>query len=188
MPDTAAATPSPAVFLDSLPPWASDLVRAVNAKQSNTFVLHGVPADLIPVRGPAGLRFLSLDDFLVQQLFARLDVDRHLQPRRGARLRHPGGAQPLPGPAARLRHRPRHQLGGLPAARRPQLLRPARLLLPPLRLAAAGPAGGAASCRSPRRSSPRPRWPTAPPRTAPSSSTCGSGRRTRCCWPRTSSS
>jgi SpoVK/Ycf46/Vps4 family AAA+-type ATPase len=65
-----AAAPTPAVFLDSLPPWGSALVRAVNAKQSNTFVLHGVPADLIPVRGPAGLRFLSLDDFLVQQLFA----------------------------------------------------------------------------------------------------------------------
>ena len=68
MPETAAP-PSPAVFLDSLPPWASDLVRAITAKQSNTFVLHGVPADLIPVRGPSGLRFLSLDDFLVQQLF-----------------------------------------------------------------------------------------------------------------------
>src|SRR6195952_2674367 len=63
------AAPTPAVFLDSLPPWASALVRAVNAKQSNTFVLHGVPADLVPVRGPSGLTFLSLDDFLVQQLF-----------------------------------------------------------------------------------------------------------------------
>jgi ATP-dependent 26S proteasome regulatory subunit len=69
MPETAAP-PSPAVFLDSLPPWASELVRAVTAKQSNTFVLHGVPADLIPVRGPAGLRFLSLDDFMTGQLFA----------------------------------------------------------------------------------------------------------------------
>ncbi|MEO6193124.1 MAG: AAA family ATPase [Thermoanaerobaculia bacterium] len=68
MPETAAP-PSPAVFLDSLPPWGSELVRSITAKQSNTFVLHGVPADLIPVRGPAGLRFLSLDDFLVQQLF-----------------------------------------------------------------------------------------------------------------------
>src|SRR3954468_20230650 len=64
-----AVLPSPAVFLDSLPPWASDLVRAVNAKQSNAFVLHGVPADLVPVRGPSGLTFLALDDFLVQQLF-----------------------------------------------------------------------------------------------------------------------
>jgi SpoVK/Ycf46/Vps4 family AAA+-type ATPase len=62
--------PSPPVFLDSLPPWASELVRAANAKQANTFVLHGVPADLVPVRSSAGLRFLSLDDFLVQQLFA----------------------------------------------------------------------------------------------------------------------
>jgi SpoVK/Ycf46/Vps4 family AAA+-type ATPase len=68
MPEAPPA--SPAVFLDSLPAWASDLVRAVNSKQANAFVLHGVPADLIPVRGPAGLRFLSLDDFLVQQLFA----------------------------------------------------------------------------------------------------------------------
>src|ERR1700712_2653753 len=63
------AAPTPAVFLDSLPPWASALVRAVNAKQANTFVLHGVPADLVPVRGPSGLTFLSLDDFLVAQLF-----------------------------------------------------------------------------------------------------------------------
>jgi len=69
MPETAAP-PSPAVFLDSLPPWASELVRAITAKQSNTFVLHGVPADLIPVRGPSGLRFLSLDDFMTGQLFA----------------------------------------------------------------------------------------------------------------------
>lgn len=67
---TEPVTAPPPVFLDSLPPWASELVRAVSAKQANTFVLHGVPADLIPVRGPAGLRFLSLDDFLVQQLFA----------------------------------------------------------------------------------------------------------------------
>ncbi|MBW8873438.1 MAG: ATP-binding protein [Acidobacteria bacterium] len=68
MPETAAV--SPPVFLDSLPPWASELVRAITAKQANTFVIHGVPADLVPVRGSAGLRFLSLDDFLVQQLFA----------------------------------------------------------------------------------------------------------------------
>src|SRR3954453_11500209 len=65
-----AAAPSPAVFVDTLPPWASELVRAVSSKQSNAFVLHGVPADLVPVRGPAGLRFLSLDDFLVEELLA----------------------------------------------------------------------------------------------------------------------
>ncbi len=68
---TEPITAPPPVFLDSLPPWASELVRAVTAKQANTFVLHGVPADLIPVRGSAGLRFLSLDDFLVQELFSR---------------------------------------------------------------------------------------------------------------------
>jgi AAA+ superfamily predicted ATPase len=61
---------SPAVFLESLPVWGRDLVRAVRAKRSSTFVLHGVPADLVPVRGSSGLRFLSLDDFLTSELFA----------------------------------------------------------------------------------------------------------------------
>jgi len=59
---------TPAVFLESLPAWAKGLVRAVRAKRSCTFVLHGVPADLVPVRGSAGLRFLSLDEFLTTEL------------------------------------------------------------------------------------------------------------------------
>jgi SpoVK/Ycf46/Vps4 family AAA+-type ATPase len=66
----STATAPPAAFVESLPPWGAELVRAVWAKQANTFVLHGVPADLVPVRSSAGLRFLSLDDFLVQELFA----------------------------------------------------------------------------------------------------------------------
>jgi SpoVK/Ycf46/Vps4 family AAA+-type ATPase len=33
-------------------------------------VLHGVPADLVPVRGSGGLRFLSLDDFLTTELLS----------------------------------------------------------------------------------------------------------------------
>ena len=61
---------SPAVFLGSLPPWGQDVVRSIRAKRANTFVLHGVPADLVPVRGAAGLRFLALDDFLTNELFA----------------------------------------------------------------------------------------------------------------------
>jgi ATPase family associated with various cellular activities (AAA) len=61
---------APAVFFESLPPWARDLVRAVRAKRSCTFVLHGVPADLVPVRSQAGLRFLSLEDFLFTELFS----------------------------------------------------------------------------------------------------------------------
>ena len=67
---TNTAAPSPGIFLDSLPAWATELVRAVTAKQANAFVLHGVPADLVPVRGSSGLRFLSLEEFLVGQLFA----------------------------------------------------------------------------------------------------------------------
>ena len=70
MSPSMAAAPLPGLFLDALPPWAMELVRAVTAKQANTFVIHGVPADLVPVRGPSGLTFFSLDDFLVQQLFA----------------------------------------------------------------------------------------------------------------------
>lgn len=61
---------SPAVFLESLPRWAAELVRSVRAKRANTFVIHGVPADLVPVRTGESLRFLSLDDFLVTQLFS----------------------------------------------------------------------------------------------------------------------
>ena len=63
-------TDSPAVFLESLPAWAKSLVRAVRAKRSCTFVLHGVPADLVPVRGSSGLRFLSLDEFLTGELLS----------------------------------------------------------------------------------------------------------------------
>jgi ATP-dependent 26S proteasome regulatory subunit len=57
-------------FLDSLPPWAAELVRAVRAKQANAFVIHGSIADLVPVRSAAGLRFVSLDSVLTQELFA----------------------------------------------------------------------------------------------------------------------
>jgi hypothetical protein len=57
-------------FLDNLPPWAAELVRSIRAKRANTFVIHGVPADLVPLRCSAGFRFLSLEEFLVSQLFA----------------------------------------------------------------------------------------------------------------------
>ena len=60
---------SPA-FLQSLPPWAAELVRSIRSKRANTFVLHGVPADLVPVRGASGLRFLGLDPFLTEELFS----------------------------------------------------------------------------------------------------------------------
>jgi SpoVK/Ycf46/Vps4 family AAA+-type ATPase len=62
------SSPPPRSFVESLPPWAADLVRAVWAKQANTFVLHGVPADLVPVGAPT--RFQALDPFLVETLFA----------------------------------------------------------------------------------------------------------------------
>lgn len=62
-------TTSPNAFLDSLPGWAAEIVRALQAKQANTFLIHGVPNDVVPVRGASGLRFLSLDSFLTQELF-----------------------------------------------------------------------------------------------------------------------
>ncbi|HEX7184215.1 MAG TPA: AAA family ATPase [Thermoanaerobaculia bacterium] len=64
------ASISPAPFLESLPPWAAELARSIRAKRANTFVIHGVPADLVPVRGSSGLRFLSLDEFLVGNLLS----------------------------------------------------------------------------------------------------------------------
>jgi SpoVK/Ycf46/Vps4 family AAA+-type ATPase len=59
-----------AAFLASLPAWAAELVRALQANQANLFLVHGVPADLVPVRDSKGLRFLSLEAFLGQELFA----------------------------------------------------------------------------------------------------------------------
>ena len=56
-------------FIDALPPWAARAARAVRAKQCNTFLLHGVPSDFVPVRSGAGLRFLSLLEFLTSELF-----------------------------------------------------------------------------------------------------------------------
>jgi SpoVK/Ycf46/Vps4 family AAA+-type ATPase len=56
-------------FIESLPGWAAEIVRALQAKQANTFLIHGVPADVVPVRGASGLRFLALDSFLTQELF-----------------------------------------------------------------------------------------------------------------------
>ena len=53
----------------TLPPWAARLAAEIRAKQANAFVLHGVPADLVPVRGPQGLRFRPLDVFLAEDLF-----------------------------------------------------------------------------------------------------------------------
>lgn len=65
-----AEPPAATAFLDALPGWAARLVREVRAKQANAFVLHGVPADLVPVSAPGGLRFRSLDTFLAEDLFA----------------------------------------------------------------------------------------------------------------------
>ena len=59
----------PNSFIDTLPGWAAELVRAVRAKQANTFLIHGTVADLVPVRSSSGLRFLSLESFLQQELF-----------------------------------------------------------------------------------------------------------------------
>jgi hypothetical protein len=89
--------PLAAAFLATLPGWAAELVRAVAAKQANVFVLHGMVADLVQAGGAAGAasgaaattagaagsapataattaaappRFLGLEDFLQQELFA----------------------------------------------------------------------------------------------------------------------
>src|SRR6185295_8613112 len=88
-------------FLGSLPPWAAELVRAVQAKQSNTFLIHGVPGDLVPLRGPAGLRFLSLESFLTDELVAQRPAARPRQRVRAARLVLPELRRAAAGPPGR---------------------------------------------------------------------------------------
>ncbi|MEO8359880.1 MAG: AAA family ATPase [Vicinamibacteria bacterium] len=64
-------TVPPGSFIDTLPGWAAELVRAIQAKQANMFLIHGTVADLVPYRSSEGLRFLSLEQFLQQTLFAQ---------------------------------------------------------------------------------------------------------------------
>lgn len=68
---TSSAAPARA-FVESLPSWAADLVRAVRAKQANTFVVHGSIADLVPIGGQGAPppRYLSLDQVLAGEIFA----------------------------------------------------------------------------------------------------------------------
>jgi len=61
--------PAPS-FLNTLPAWAATLARTVAAKQASTFVIHGLPADLVPVRSESGPAFQLLDTFLAETLFA----------------------------------------------------------------------------------------------------------------------
>ncbi|MEO8277294.1 MAG: AAA family ATPase [Thermoanaerobaculia bacterium] len=57
-------------FLDTLPAWAATIARSVAAKQANTFIIHGLPADLVPVRQENQRSFQQLDTFLTETLFA----------------------------------------------------------------------------------------------------------------------
>ena len=56
-------------FVSLVPEWAAGIVRAITAKQASTFVLHGVPADLVPHRANDGLTFELLETFLTETLF-----------------------------------------------------------------------------------------------------------------------
>ncbi len=71
-PLNALASPPPIPnhdFFAGLAPWAQTLVKSVQSKQANVFVLHGMTADVVPLRGKDGLRFLRLEDFLADELF-----------------------------------------------------------------------------------------------------------------------
>src|SRR5258708_30576718 len=97
MPPMSEAATSPPVFLESLPPWAAELVRTVTAKQANTFVLHGVPADLVPVRDSAGLRFLSRYHLLSPQLLPGRSSPAPPHPAAAPAAAHPAPRHRLPG-------------------------------------------------------------------------------------------
>lgn len=72
MTDTARETRAVDPFLATLPAWAQRLARSIRAKQANTFVLHGQPAELVPLRpgGGAPPQFLLLDEFLPRHLLS----------------------------------------------------------------------------------------------------------------------
>jgi hypothetical protein len=70
VPGAALSTLPNGEFLAGLPAWAQTLVRSVQSKQANVFILHGQTSDLVPLRSKEGLRFLRLEDFLADELFA----------------------------------------------------------------------------------------------------------------------
>jgi len=87
------ANPAESAFFDSMPAWAAKLARSVRAKQCNTFLLHGVPSDLVPVRNSAGLRFLGLVDFLADELFKGWESVLSYNRAEGLSFRTPGARQ-----------------------------------------------------------------------------------------------
>jgi AAA+ superfamily predicted ATPase len=62
-------------YIDHYPEWAQELARKYFTKTVTEFILHGDVRDLIPTRGPDGSRrYVSLHDFLAEDLFAARDV------------------------------------------------------------------------------------------------------------------
>jgi AAA+ superfamily predicted ATPase len=64
-------------YLDALPEWARDLSEKYYSRSYAVFVLYGNVRDLIPLRQPDGLQFLSLDQFLSSALFGQRNLVLH---------------------------------------------------------------------------------------------------------------
>lgn len=64
-------------YLDALPPWARELSEKYYSRSFALFVLSGNVRDLVPLRTPDGLSFVSLEDFLSRALFGQRDLILH---------------------------------------------------------------------------------------------------------------
>jgi AAA+ superfamily predicted ATPase len=71
------------------PEWARRLAHAIRARLGNTFILHGNTHDLVPAPGAiaggaAAIRFVSISEFLAEQVFGTRDVVIEYQRANGA--------------------------------------------------------------------------------------------------------
>jgi AAA+ superfamily predicted ATPase len=72
-----ASSTSSEKYLEGLPLWARDLSEKYYSRSYAVFVLYGNVRDMIPLRQPQGMQFLSLDQFLAGALFGQRDLVLH---------------------------------------------------------------------------------------------------------------
>src|SRR2546423_14440061 len=80
--------------LTSFPAWARMLAERYYTKTISTFILHGAVRDLQPADdGKGGRRFVSLRNFLADELFGTRDLVVFYDRSGGIRLATPGVPQ-----------------------------------------------------------------------------------------------
>lgn len=80
-------------FIESYPPWAQKLARAIRARLGNSFILHGNTHDLVAMPGTVeshgNSKFVPLTGFLADWIFGQRDVVIEYQRANGALFRSP---------------------------------------------------------------------------------------------------